>query len=88
MLRLGAWNRLPNARILALMSAKQDESNVEAQPIRLLSRRQVGAMCGVHEGTVKRWEFSGHLKAVKINARVTRYPEEEVRRFIAQAAVA
>lgn len=55
---------------------------------RLLSRRQVGVMCGVHEGTVKRWEFTGKLKAVKLNSRVTRYELEEVNRLIEEARVA
>ncbi len=56
--------------------------------LRLLNRRQVGEMCNVHPGTVKRWEASGQLRPIKINARVTRYDEAEVRRFIQGARCA
>ena len=59
-----------------------------AEPLKLLSRRQVGEIANVHAGTVKRWEVSGALRAIKINARVTRYDESEVRRFIREARVA
>jgi DNA-binding transcriptional regulator YhcF (GntR family) len=69
---------------------KTPETSVTAttEAARLLSRRQVGEMIGVHPGSIARYERLGQLKAVKINARVTRYLETEVRRFIAQAAVA
>lgn len=42
-------------------------------------------MASVHPGTVKRWEQAGYLRAIKINARVTRYHEAEVQRFIQEA---
>ena len=59
-----------------------------ASPIRLLSRREVGERCGVHPGSVARWERQGLIKAVKLNSRVTRYPESELMRFIANGTAA
>lgn len=70
------------------MSANQNKTAENEAPLKLLSRRQVGEIASVHAGTVKRWEVSGALRAIKINARVTRYDEAEVRRFIQEARVA
>lgn len=42
-------------------------------------------MCGVHPGSVARWERQGLLTAVKINARVIRYRENDVSRLVASA---
>lgn len=70
------------------MNANPDKTTGGTEPLKLLSRRQVGEIASVHAGTVKRWEFSGALRAIKINARVTRYDEAEVRRFIQGARVA
>ncbi len=72
------------------MSAIQNQDTTQrgADTLKLLSRRQVGEIASVHAGTVKRWEVSGALRAIKINARVTRYDEAEVRRFIQEARVA
>lgn len=53
--------------------------------LRLLSRRDVAKICSVHPGSVARWERLGLLTAVKINARVTRYREDEVSRLVASA---
>jgi predicted site-specific integrase-resolvase len=50
--------------------------------VRLLSRKQVAKIAGVHPGTVKRWEHSGLLKANRINRRVVRYEWHEVMRFL------
>lgn len=64
------------------------QSKTTAAPqleVRLLNRRQVGEMLGVHPGSVARYERAGLLPAVKINARVTRYAEAEVRKFIGAA---
>ena len=73
---------------LVQLSANSHKTSVGAEPLKLLSRRQVGEIACVHAGTVKRWEVSGALRAIKINARVTRYDESEVRRFIQEARVA
>lgn len=53
--------------------------------IQLLSRRDVGRMCGVHPGSVARWERQGLLTGVKLNARVTRYRADDVARLVANA---
>jgi DNA-binding transcriptional MerR regulator len=46
--------------------------------LRLLSRKQVAKIAGVHPGTVKRWERRGLLKAYRINSRVVRYERHDV----------
>lgn len=56
--------------------------------LRLLSRRDVGKICGVHPGSVARWESQGLLTGIKLNARVTRYREDDVSRLIASATCA
>ena len=73
---------------MANLNANSNTTTGDAEPLKLLSRRQVGEIASVHAGTVKRWEVSGALRAIKINARVTRYDEAEVRRFIQEARVA
>jgi predicted site-specific integrase-resolvase len=50
--------------------------------VRLLSRKQVAKIAGVHPGTVKRWERRGLLKAKRINKRVVRYEWNEVMRLL------
>jgi predicted site-specific integrase-resolvase len=50
--------------------------------LRLLSRKQVAEIAGVHRETVKRWERRGLLKANRINSRVVRYEWHEVMRFL------
>ena len=67
------------------MDATAKTESALATNLRFLSRRQVGEMLGVHPGSVARYERAGLLPAVKINARVTRYSETEVRKFIASA---
>ena len=46
--------------------------------VRLLSRKQVAEIAGVHRETVKRWERRGLLKAYRINSRVVRYERHDV----------
>lgn len=75
------------ARLFAHMSTKTDELVEAGTQVRLLSRRQVGDLMGVHPGSVARYERAGLLKAIKINARVVRYPASEVQRLISRAAV-
>jgi predicted site-specific integrase-resolvase len=53
--------------------------------LRLLSRRDIAKICNVHPGSVARWERQGLLTAVKLNARVTRYHEDDVSRLVASA---
>ena len=50
--------------------------------LRLLSRKQVAEMAGVHPGTIKRWERRGLLKPIRINPRVVRYKAAEVMRLL------
>lgn len=70
------------AHLFARMSTKTDETVQAGPKARLLSRRQVGELIGVHPGSVARYDRAGLLKGIKINARVVRYPEAEVQRFI------
>lgn len=77
-----------SAACLGRMKMTQSDSEGGSGVSRLLSRREVGEIAGVHPGTVKEWEFKGKLRAIKINSRVTRYEESEVRRFIQEARCA
>lgn len=53
--------------------------------VRLLSRKDVAKICNVHPGSVARWERQGMLTGIKINARVTRYREDDVSRLVSSA---
>jgi len=53
----------------------------------LWKRTDVAKRFQVHKETVRRWEARGLLKAIKINARLTRYEDQEVERFEAEARV-
>ena len=78
----------PAVCLFAQMRTNRNATEVTAPPVRLLSRKQVGELMGVHPGSIARYERAGLLKSVKFNARLVRYPETEVREFIANAAVA
>jgi excisionase family DNA binding protein len=58
-----------------------DTKNKDIQP-RLLSVRQVAALCGVSDRTVASWRSSGRLKAVKMGERCIRYAIEDVNAMI------
>ena len=49
---------------------------------RLITRKEVAALLGVHVETVKRYTRAGLLKPVKFTARAVRYPEAEVLHFM------
>ena len=68
------------------MKTKDKETDTREIP-RLLSRRQVAAIMGLHPGSVKRYEKAGILPAYKINSRLTRYDERDVLRFIEDGRV-
>lgn len=65
---------------------KLPKPNNTTRPQLLLSRRDVAAMMGTSTETVKRRERDGTLKAIKFNARLTRYRREDVETMIAQAS--
>jgi hypothetical protein len=67
------------------MTCDFDTRHMNTTALRLLSRRDVAIICNVHPGSVARWERQGLLTAVKINARVTRYREDDVLRLVASA---
>lgn len=52
----------------------------------LLTRRQFAEIVRLHPGSVARLERLGKIKSLKLNARVTRYEQAEVRRFLAAAS--
>lgn len=52
---------------------------------KLLTIRQAGEILNVHVGTLRRWDNSGKLKAVKVNDRGDRrYKQEDIESFINQ----
>jgi predicted site-specific integrase-resolvase len=70
------------------MTTNLNKTPMQSEPRRLLSRRQVGALLGVHPGSVARYERAGRLKSVRINSRTIRYFADEVEKFIISASVA
>jgi len=46
--------------------------------VETLTRTQTAKIFGVHPGSLKRWEKSGKLRAIKITARTLRYDKREV----------
>jgi predicted DNA-binding transcriptional regulator AlpA len=53
---------------------------------RLLTRKQVAELLGVHVETVKRYTRNGLLNPVNFTARALRYPEAEVFDFMQNGA--
>lgn len=50
---------------------------------KLLTIRQTAEILNVHVGTLRRWDKSGKLKAIKLNDRGDRrYNQEDVENFI------
>ena len=49
---------------------------------RLMSRREVAALIGVHTETIKRYQRKGLLPAIVFNSRLIRYERTEVDRLI------
>ena len=43
-----------------------------------LSRKEAALIFGVHPGSLKRWEKTGKLRAIKLTARCVRYNKAEV----------
>ena len=50
---------------------------------KLLTIRQTAEILNVHVGTLRRWDKSGKLKAIKVNDRGDRrYKQEDIETFI------
>lgn len=63
------------ARLLAALLPITDKP-------KMISRKEVAAMMGVHVESVKRYTRAGLLKPVHFTARAVRYPEAEVLDFM------
>jgi excisionase family DNA binding protein len=48
----------------------------------LLTTREVAELCGVDEGTVRRWRFDGDLPYVRLGYRTVRHLRADVEEFI------
>ena len=72
----------PEEKKRILKAAKDPTS----QTLKMLTRKQVASLLGVHTETVKRYTRSGLLHAVKFTARAVRYSEAEVLDFMAKGA--
>jgi len=49
---------------------------------RLLSRREVARIFKVTPSSIGRWERAGLIQAIKLNARVIRYRQDEISRLL------
>jgi hypothetical protein len=58
---------------------------VPAQP-ETLTRKQAAKIFGVHPGSLKRWEKSGKLRAIRITARSLRYDLRDIEAIISGGA--
>ena len=54
---------------------------------RLISRKDVALLFGLHTETIKRWERRGCLTAIKVNSRLVRYRFTEVQNLIISSTV-
>ena len=54
---------------------------------RLMSRREVAALIGVHTETIKRYQHQGRLKAIILNSRLIRYERAEVEKLLQSGRV-
>ncbi len=64
-----------------------DKSDTRGQISRLMSRREVASMLGVHTETIKRYQRKGLLPAIVFNSRLIRYERTEVERLIQEGRV-
>ena len=64
----------PEEKKRILQAAKDPTS----QTMATLTRKQAASIFGVHPGSLKRWEKSGKLHAIKITSRCLRYNKAEV----------
>lgn len=68
-------------RIIKLLK-QPDRSKLET-----LDRKQTAKIFGVHPGSLKRWEKSGKIHAIKITPRCVRYDRREIEAIIEGGAV-
>ena len=61
-----------------------DQNNLQqtSHRKRLMSRRQVANLLGVHPETIKRYQQRGLLPAIVINSRLVRYEPEDVEKLL------
>ena len=59
-----------------------DDTQIVDGISRLMSRREVASMLGVHTETIKRYQRKGLLPAIVFNSRLIRYERTEVERLI------
>ena len=55
----------------------------EQQRLETLTRKQAAKIFGIHPGSLKRWEKTGRIRAIKITPRCVRYDRREVEAMIA-----
>jgi hypothetical protein len=51
-------------------------------PLETFTRKQTAKIFGVHPGSLKRWEKSGKLRAIRITARSLRYDLRDIEAII------
>ena len=65
------------------------KSHIKASPeaSRLMSRREVAALLGVHTETIKRYQRKGLLPAIVLNSRLIRYERADVEKFLQSSKI-
>ena len=71
---------MPNLKVEIKKQASPEAS-------RLMSRREVASMLGVHTETIKRYQHQGRLKAIILNSRLIRYERAEVEKLLQSGRV-
>lgn len=59
----------------------------EEQRLETLTRKQAAKIFGIHPGSLKRWEKTGRIRAIKITPRTVRYNAAEIRAMVEGGAV-
>ena len=73
----------PEEKKRILSAIKQPEEHA----LETLTRKEAAKIFGVHPMSLKRWEKSGKLRAIKITARTLRYDKREVLQLLEGGAV-
>ena len=64
-----------------------NETLASGEASRLLSRREVAALIGVHTETIKRYQRKGLLPAIILNSRLIRYERADVEKLLQSGKV-
>ncbi len=66
---------------------QSNEAHASREASRLMSRREVASMLGVHTETIKRYQRRGILPAIILNSRLVRYERADVEKFLQSSKI-